>query len=54
MLLICPFFLLAVFIVYDFHYLLFMYLYTFVTAWFMRIKIYITIERSYVNIPSTN
>ena len=33
---ICLFFLLAVGIVYDYYYLLFMYLYTFVTTWFMR------------------
>jgi hypothetical protein len=41
MFLICPFFLLAACIVYDYQYLLFMYLYTFATTWFMRIKIYI-------------
>ena len=38
MFLICPFFLLAACIVYDYHYLLFMYLYPFVNTWFMRIK----------------
>jgi hypothetical protein len=40
MFLICPFFLLAASIVYDYDYLLFMYLYTFVTTWYMIIIIY--------------
>ena len=47
MVLICSFFLLAVCIVYDYHYLLFMYFYTFVTTWFMRIKIYICYKSKY-------